>query len=203
MRAAIPGEHTSFLVSIADVSQTTTPGRISATATAARVERISPDAIKAGQVAEVWLTIDPTITSEVTASVTITVSRGERTHAATRTISVMPASAEGRERDAAPHFDFWIGWLAANHPELGITNATVWQPEYVSILLVVSHMAYFSTDWELSLMWHAATIPPNDWSQIYLRKRGSETRPSFAFKLDSFSARTAPYAVTPPDVVVR
>ena len=94
-------------------------------------------------------------------------------------------------------------WLAANHPELGITAATRWRPLFVSTLLVVSHMSYFTDTWEMGLAWHAGTIPPYDWSQIYLRKRDSQLKPSIAFKLDSFSGKTAPYAVAAPDVVVR
>ena len=203
VRAVIPGEHTSFLVSITDAGGNTQAAKLTAVATSASVDRIVPDAIKPGQVAEVWLTIDSTIENDTTGNVTITASRGGRTETATRTLQVMPMSSEGRDRDAQPHFAFWTTWLEKNHPELGITAATKWQPEYVSILLIVSHMSYFSTEWELSLMWHAATIPPNDWSQIYLRRRGSEMTPSLAFKLDSFSNRTAPYAVAPPDVVVR
>ncbi len=203
VRAVIPGEHTSFLVSITDTGGSNDAATITAIATAAGVDRVLPASIKPGQVAEVWLTVDSTIAAESTGTVTITASRSGLRKTATRTFSVMPMSSEGRERDAQPHFDFWVGWLAANHPELGITAATAWQPEYVSTLLIVSHMSYFSADWELSLMWHAATIPPNDWSQIYLRRRGSELKPSLAFKLDSFTNHTEPYAVAPPDVVVR
>lgn len=203
VRAAIPGERTSFLVSIVNPDGRAEAALVSATATHATVDRVLPERIRQGQVAEIWLTIDPNITEDTTATVAISVTSGDTTRTVDRTIMVSPMSGEGRERDARPHFDYWTGWLAAIHPELGIDARTAWEPMYVSTLLIVSHMAYFSDEWELSLAWHAATIPPHDWSQIYLRKRATEAKPSLAFKLDSFSGHTPPYVVTPPEVVVR
>lgn len=203
LRAAIPGEKTSFLVSILDQAGGMTPATVTATASRATVDRIVPSELAPGQVGEVWLTLDPTITIDTTASVTITVTRGGATQTVVRTILVYPMSGEGRAQDAQAHFDWWVAWLAAKHPELGVKADTAWEPLYVSILLVVSHMSYFSNDWEIGLAWHAATIPPNDWSQIYLRRRGAEAKPSLSFKLDSFFGKTAPYAVPPPNVVVR
>ncbi len=203
VRAVIPGQSTNFLVAITGTTEADGAATVTAKASKATVDAITPSSIKAGEVAEVWLKIDPTIAEETTASVDITVSRAGVTRTVTRTMSVMPMSSEGRERDAQPHFDYWISWLSANHPEFAIDASTAWQPKFVSTLLVVSHMSYYSTSWELGLAWHAATIPPNDWSQIYLRRRTSELTPSQAFKLDSFSDRTAPYQVTAPDAVVR
>ena len=203
VRAVIPGQSTNFLVALAGTAEADGAARVTAKPSKATLEAITPSSIKAGQVAEVWLKIDPTIAEETTASVDITVLRAGVTRTVTRTMSVMPMSSEGRERDAQPHFDYWIAWLSANHPELAINASTAWQPRFVSTLLVVSHMSYYSADWELGLAWHAATIPPNDWSQIYLRRRTSELAPTQAFKLDSFFNRTAPYQITAPDVVVR
>ena len=203
VRAVIPGQSTNFLVAITGTAEGDGAATVTAKASKATVEAIAPSSIKAGQVAEVWLKIDPTITEETTASVDITVLRAGVTRTVTRTMSVMPMSSEGRERDAQPHFDYWIDWLSANHPQLDINASTAWQPKFVSTLLVVSHMSYYSASWEHGLSWHAATIPPNDWSQIYLRRRTSELAPSQAFKLDSFSNRTAPYQISAPDVVVR
>lgn len=202
-RAVIPGQETSFLVGITDSGPGAGPAAVSATATHATVDRVVPAAIRAGQVAEVWLTVDPGLTTDTTATVTITVSRGELKGLVERSILIQPMSSEGRERDAQPHFDYWTAWLAANHPELGITGATEWRPVFVSTLLVVSHMSYFSDTWEMGLAWHAGTVPPYDWSQIYLRRRDTEMRPSVSFKLDSFTGKTQPYAVAPPESIVR
>jgi hypothetical protein len=56
-----------------------------------------------------------------------------------------------RAKDARPYFDMWVAWLAANHPELGITKDTKWEPTFVSIFLVVSHYAYYSDEWEMKV----------------------------------------------------
>ncbi len=73
---------------------------------------------------------------------------------------------------------------------------------FVSTLLVVSHHAYYSDAWEMTVAWHVM-IPPYDWTEIHLRQRGTEARPSLAFRIDSFSGKTSPHAVEPPEVVVR
>jgi hypothetical protein len=118
-----------------------------------------------------------------------------------RSLPIFPMADE-RAQDAQPYFERWVAWLASAHPELGITPATDWEPVFVSTLLVVSHYSYYSDEWELSVAWHNM-IAPHDWSEIYLRRRGSESAPSLAFKIDSWSANTAPYAVTPPPELVR
>jgi hypothetical protein len=69
-------------------------------------------------------------------------------------------------------------------------------------LLVVSHYAYYSDDWEMTIAWHNM-IPPYDWSEIHLRQRGVDLTPSLAFRQDSISEASAPHAVAPPEVVVR
>lgn len=203
LRAAIPGQKTSFLVTFSDQAVGGGPATVSAAASGAKVDRIVPADLKPGEVGEVWVITDPTITADTTVSVTITVSRGGVTQKVDRSILVYPMSSEGRARDAQAHFDFWFAWLVANHPELSIKADTAWEPLFVSTLLVVSHMSYYSADWEMGLAWHAATVPPNDWSEIYLRRRGVEAKPSLAFKLDSFSLETPPYSVPSPEVVVR
>jgi hypothetical protein len=77
----------------------------------------------------------------------------------------------------------WIEWLAAAHPELGITADTEWKPVFVSTLLVVSHYSYWSEDWEVTVAWHNM-IPPDDWTEVHLRRRGVDTAPSLAWRRD-------------------
>ena len=72
----------------------------------------------------------------------------------------------------------------------------------MSILLVVSHYAWWSDEWEMTIAWHNM-IAPYDWSEVCLRHRGTESSPSLAFKVDSVSGGTEPYAIEPPEVVVR
>jgi hypothetical protein len=200
VRAAIPGQRVCFLVVLADDGGSPAPVTISATADGAEVGTIEPLALVGGVVGEVWVVPAPA-TAETTASVTITATRGSITKTETRSIPIFPMIDE-RGADAQPHFERWVAWLASAHPELGITAATGWEPGFVSILLVVSHYAYFSDQWEMTIAWHNM-IPPYDWSEVHLRKRGVDVRPSLAFRTDSVSGATEPHEVEPPEVVVR
>lgn len=198
VRALIPGEHSSFLVRIRDAAA---GGSIVITATStgatlAKIVQPSP----AKPVGEVWFTPTPTSTDAV-GSITISATRGAVVRTEQRSFQVMPMEGD-RERDARPYFERWVAWLAARHPELGITAGTTWQPEYVSTLLVVSHYAYYSEDWELTLAWHNM-IPPNDWTEIHLRRRGTDVAPSVAYRQDSVKASSEPRSVVPPEAVVR
>ena len=74
--------------------------------------------------------------------------------------------------------DLFVPWLAVHHAELGITAETQWVGTIVKPhILVVTYYLYYSADWELGLRWHVM-IPPYDWAEIYLRRRGelSSTR---------------------------
>lgn len=201
VRAAIPGQKTCFLVTVSDEAGGG-PVTVSATASGATVDRIAPTDLAIGEVGEVWLTTDPTITTDTTASVSITVTRDGASQTVDRSILVMPMSGEGREAEGQPYFEYWVAWLEAEHPELGISADTEWEPMFVSTLLIVSKMAYYADEWEMVVQWHVM-IPPSDFSEIYLRRRGTESRPSLAFKLDSFQDGTPPYAIEPPEVVIR
>jgi hypothetical protein len=197
VRAAIPGQRVSFLVEVEGVAG---PVTIAATAERAVVEEIIPVELSAGTVGEVWVVPDPA-TEETTATVEITATLGDDTVAEVRTIPIIPMAGE-READAQPYFDLWTEWLAAEHPELGITEATVWDPEFVSTLLVVSHYAYFSEDWEMTIAWHVM-IPPSDWTEVHLRRRGVDAAPSLAYRIDSVAEGAEPQEIEPPEVVVR
>lgn len=54
----------------------------------------------------------------------------------------------------------------------------------------------------MPLSWHNM-IAPYDWTEVYLRHRDTESKPSLDFKIDSVSGKTAPHAETPPDAVMR
>ena len=200
VRTAIPGQRVCFLVVLEDRTGSSDPATIAATAEGATVEAIEPAELVPGVVGEVWVVPDPA-TTETTASVTITASRGGDVLSESRSLPIFPMADE-RGADAQPHFERWLAWLIAEHPELGITADTAWDPEFVSILLVVSHYAYWSDEWEMTIAWHNM-IAPYDWSEVHLRRRGTDPAPSLAFKVDSVSGGTEPYAITPPEVVVR
>lgn len=94
VRAAIPGERICFLVTIADQGSAPSPVTIGATASGATIERILPADLQPGWVGEVWIVPDAT-TTETTASVTITATRGAVTETVTRSILVTLRSDEG------------------------------------------------------------------------------------------------------------
>lgn len=201
-RMAIPGSGYAFLVVVTDADGATGdlgPVTITATAERAEVSRILPSELAAGVVGEVWVVADPA-TEEVTGSVTITGTRGATSHAVTRSLPVFPT--DGVRPEAQANFDRWVAWLIAEHPELGITAETTWEPVFVSTLLIVSHYSFWSEDWEVTVAWHVM-VAPHDWSEVHLRRRGEDTSPSLAWRMDSVTLLSAPYAVDPPESVVR
>lgn len=200
VRMAIPGQRVCFLVTVADISSPALPVTIGASATGATILGIEPVELSQGTVGEVCVVPDAT-SVEAVAHVTITATCDGVTVSVERSLPVFPMADE-RFADAGPYFDRWVAWLVAEHPELGITGSTGWTPEFVSTLLVVSHYAWWSDEWEVTVLWHNM-IAPHDWTEVHLRHRWTDVAPSLAFRIDSVSGGTEPYAVTPPEVVVR
>ena len=54
----------------------------------------------------------------------------------------------------------------------------------------------------MPLSWHNM-IAPYDWTEVYLRHRDTESKPSLDFKIDSDSGKTAPHAETLPTQSMR
>jgi hypothetical protein len=199
IRLVIPGVPSSFLVAVTDPAGSAGDVVIAATAKGVTITDIVPPTASK-PVAEVWFVAGP-VSDETDASITITATRGTVTKTELRSVRIFPME-DGRAADAAPYFQHWITWLAAEHPELGITASTKWEPRFVSTLLVVSHYAYYSDEWELTLAWHNM-IPPSDWTEIHLRRRGVDLAPTLAFRQDSVKGATEPHPATAPTVVVR
>jgi hypothetical protein len=193
VRTAIPGQGVCFLVIVTDEAVPPSPVTIAATASGATIRGIEPRQLAAGTVGEVWVVPDATAV-ETAARVAITATA--RPHPTVeRSLPVFPMADE-RAADARPYFDRWLAWLIAERTELGITEATSWTPEFVSTLLVVSHYAYWSEDWEATILWHNM-IPPYDWTEIQLRHRWTEAADLAA----AWTRRaTTPHEVEPPEV---
>ena len=206
MEDTIAGQRCVFLVVVADEGPGSGEGKsvdISATAIGATVT-VSPEAIKSGQVAEVAV-----IPSEASIGSTVTlVIDGERkglkqTEITSLTVGESIPDPEGLVAYATEIRDKFIPWLAANHPEFGITGETEWIPTLVCPhIVVVMYYLFFSEDWEMGVRWHV-TIPPHDWAEIYLRHRTTEVSPSHAFKISSLEAQEEPQAVRPEESVWR
>ncbi len=210
---SIPGQRLVFLVTVVDEGRGRGEGEsvnISASLSPVRLAlvTIEPSTIALGQVAEITVVPGEDSAGE---NITITV-RGERQGLVQRdsvTFGVLegdfggPDAQEELRRYAAGIRQTFVTWLAANHPELGITNKTDWIGTIVSPeWLVVTHYLFFSESWEMHVSWHVM-IPPYDWARIDLRHRFTETSPSSAFEISSRHGIEDPKTIEPPDSVWR
>lgn len=158
------------------------------------------------EVAEVSIIPDSSSLKDTIWGDTITVmikgERGSNQDSSTVMIYVTPGS-DGRYEYACEVRDSFVRRLADSYPELGIDSQTEWTPTIVRPhILVVSHYLFFSDEWEMWVDWHV-TIPPYDWTRMYLRRRGEEMAPSYAFEIASRTDWGDAYPITPPDSIVR
>jgi hypothetical protein len=200
-KLSIAGQHFVFLVTINDEAQESElPVTISAEAPGAEVV-IHYEDILEGEVAEVVVMPAPaSIGTRI--EVTITGTRGTVTDE--KIVSFEVAEGEDdRQEYAEMLLGRFVSWLAANHPELGITVDTEWDGTMVSpVWLVVSHYLFFSEEWELHIEWHIMILP-DDWARIDLRHRLDELEPSYAFEISSVDATSEPVAIEVPETVWR
>ena len=191
---SVPGQRCVFLVAVSG------PGGavdVSAAAEGSTVT-VHPQAITPGQVAEVTVIPDEGSRGE-TLTVTIVGERDglKRTETASVKVGEPLPDPGGLAPYATEIRDRFIPWLAANHPEFGITGETEWTPTVVCPhIVVVMYYLFFSEDWEMGVRWHV-TIPPHDYAEIYLRHRTTEIHPSYGFKISSVTAQEEPQAVDP------
>jgi hypothetical protein len=195
----IPGQKCVYLVYVTNDTEGRGHGNpvdLSATAAGCMVT-ITNQSLAPGVVAEI--TVTP---GEATVNGTVSVVIQAEREGLVRTKSVsldITNETDQLGEDAALTLDKFIPWLAANHPELGITSQTEWAGTIVSPRwLVVSHYLFFSDEWELHIEWHIM-IAPYDWARIDLRRRFSESSPSIAFEISSVSGETAPIPIAPPE----
>ena len=198
---SIAGQHCVFLVTVTDEGQECQlPVRISATAPGAEVVIYQEDIFE-GEVAEV-VVIPAQASIGKTVKVTIAGNRDSATDE--KVVSFEVAEGEDdRQEYAEMLLDRFVSWLAANHPELGITEDTAWNGTMVSpVWLVVSHYLFFSEEWEAHISWHIM-VPPYDWAKIDLRHRFDELAPSYAFEISSVNAASEPVPIEVPEAVWR
>lgn len=194
-----------FLVSLEPTAAGALQGPVdlAATSSAGRVS-LSSDSLTEGGVAELTVeSQDAAVGSTVTVSVTA--QRGGETHTTDVSARITDPieSPDDRLATAATVRDAFLPWLASEHPEFGLDEDTTWtgfplRPH----LLEVSYGLFQSGEWELVVWWHV-TIAPHDWARIYLRRRFTETAPSFAAQIPSFSAGGSPVEIDPPDEIWR
>jgi hypothetical protein len=198
---SIAGQRVVFLVVVEDTGEGSGYGKavdISATAPGSEVT-VNNSAIKSGEVAEVTVIPDQASTNKILA-LTISGQRSGLEQTETVTIDVMEGEDELGAL-ATEMRDKFIPWLATNHPEFGITSETEWTGTIVNPrILVVMHYMFYSEDWEMYVTWHV-TIPPYDWTKIYLRQRFTETSPSYAFEISSVQGQEEPQSIEVPEWV--
>ena len=194
-----------FLVSLRSAAAGALQGpvNLAATSSAGRVS-LSSDRLAEGDVAELTVeSQDAAVGSTVTVSVTAQRSGETHTTDVSAQITDPIESADDRLATAATIRDAFLPWIASEHPELGIDNDTAWtafplRPH----ILEVSYGLFQSAEWELAIWWHV-TIAPHDWARMYLRRRFSETAPSFAAEIASFSTGGPPVEIDPPEQIWR
>ena len=202
-RPAIPGERVCFLVLVDD--RDTDDGEITfaAAGDGLTIDRVPQTVPAPGEVAELWVTIGPHEgTAEKIATLEVTITHGGADPVdwvETRSIIVYPETDQ-RAPTAEQYVDFWIDWLALERPELGIDETTEWESTFVSMLLIVSKYAYWSDEWEMVVAWHEM-IPPDDFTEVYLRRRDSEEMYRLVFRQDSFSGGSAVHQIDPAELI--
>lgn len=202
VQGAIPGAEVVLLVSQRD--ETAGVAMVTASVDGGTVA-VQPAQISGGEVAEVTV-IPPAAITESELELVIEVATDDVSRTVTRTFTVLPWE-DDRGEQAAEILDLFTSWLADERPELGVTPETEFEGTYLAPqLLVVSHYGFFNDEWEIGLAWHVM-IPPDDFTEIYLRSR-SELQPSLAFRIDSWQTAldTGDYQVAevePPLEVVR
>jgi hypothetical protein len=75
--------------------------------------------------------------------------------------------------EARQRFALFTDYLAAQHPEFGIDRTTAWEGWVPAPnILVVMWYSFLSNGYEALIRWHVM-IPPYDWTEVFLRERGS------------------------------
>lgn len=182
--------------SASDLPITISAETINATATV-----LEPVLASAEHIAEVIVVPDAGSTGS-TVTLTIVGTGADVTARSTVSFDVVEGE-DDRAADAARIRDLFLPWLAANRPDLGITEATEWQGTMVSPQwLVVSHYLFFTDEWEMHVEWHIM-VAPDDWARIDLRRRFEEVAPSRAFEISSVTESSEPSEIEPPEQVWR
>lgn len=196
---AIAGQRIHYLVTLAE---DTSAGPVQVGASSSGVEmEVVQGTITAEQVAEVIIIPNPESVGK-SISVEIQGTRGSVTEKKTLTFEVIEGE-DDRKAHAEELLKMFLPYLAEKHPELKITEDTVWTGTLVSPQwLVVSHYLFFSEEWELHLEWHVM-IAPDDWARIDLRHRFDQAVPSKAFEISSVSQGKEPVPMAVPEEVWR
>ncbi|MBI4932423.1 MAG: hypothetical protein HY828_01010 [Actinobacteria bacterium] len=144
-----------------------------------------PADVAAGGVAEVWVDL-PEASEELPFQVEV--QDPDRTSVATFAATLVPGTDDlaGTAEQVLGVFLERIGDDVAGLPEsaIGLAGGTP-----VAGLLVVSHYAWFTDTYEITVAWHIM-IAPDDFAELYLRPRDSLV-PPLAYRINSWSTALA------------
>lgn len=200
----IPGERPLALVEVTGDAQSG-PIELSAVSSLESMSvRFEPATVEVGDVAEMWVQV-PEVGEDTPFSVTITASRDDEE--ATRVVAgtAVPGTDDLGET-AAQIAQVFLDDVARGVNGLPTTAAELTGGTPVAGLLVVSHYAWFTQEYEVGLAWHIM-VAPDDFAELYVRPRGA-LAPTRAYRISSWSSALAgePVAVVeidPPAEVTR
>jgi hypothetical protein len=163
---------------------------------------VFPQTITSGKVSEVAVVPNE---ADIGKNVTVTIQGVRDGEKQTKTVTFEVIPEEYREETLGPEAANirrnFTQWLSTNHPELDITNETLWTGTVVNPkVLVVMHYMFLSEEWEMYVTWHVM-IPPYDWARICLRQRYNQTAPTYAFEIFSIQEHAQPQAIEVADWV--
>jgi hypothetical protein len=209
-----------MLVSAADKAASAIgsgPVTISATCPGADVVVYHPR-VKAGEVAEISVIPTGEVVGELEPAgaftppsyhitVTVTGQRAGLTSSVTRVYDVYDGMDwNGSLNETAQEMrDFFVSWLIAHQPELGITAATRWTYYPITCIGPQRHTyqyLFFSDQWEMAIDYFFVATP-YDPLTVALRRRFTSDTYSDAFQIPSWTSdpRAEPAACDPPGLM--
>lgn len=199
----IPGERPLALVTTEEVGgeQITLSASISLDGGTALLR---PNRIVPGEVAEVWVTL-PDVAGDVPFTVTVSGTNGGNDSSVEISATATPG-VDDLATTATDIAALFIGELSGTVPGLPSTVDDLAGGTPVAGLLVVTHYAWFTEQYEIGVAWHVM-VAPDDWADFYIRPRDA-LAPTVAYRLSSWSTALGggEYSIvetTPPPEVTR
>ena len=146
-----------------------------------------PASVSAIGVAEVWVTL-PETADETPFTVTVTATVDSTNAEVTIDATAIPGT-DDLGPTAITIVDVFLDEMEGLVPGLPASGNDLANGTPVAGLLVVSHYAWFTDEYEIGLAWHIM-IAPDDFAELYLRPR-DEAAPTMAFRIDTWSTALA------------
>ncbi len=200
----IPGDRPLALVEVRGDAEPGPVEMAAASSIAGMTVRVEPASIAVGEVAEVWVEV-PEVDRDVPFTVTVTATRGSDEESLAIDATAVPG-VDDLADTAGQIVQVFLDAVAAEVPGLPATADDLTGGTPVAGLLVVTHYAWFTPEYEIGLAWHIM-VAPDDFAELYVRPR-TGLAPTRAFRIGSWSTALAGGAVDvreidPPPEVTR